>query len=57
MKTYTFFVVSRQLTITVPADHSWDAKQIVMSQFAIKDSRLIVRIGINLPATDWQQTN
>lgn len=55
MKTYTFFLASRQLTITVSAAHSWDAKQIVMDQFNIKDGRLVVRIGVNLPVTNWQQ--
>ena len=48
MKTYTFFILSRSLTISVPANNSYDAKMVVAHQFNIQNKSLILQLGINL---------
>lgn len=51
MKTYTFYVQSQNLTMTVPATSKQDALQIVVHQCNIKTSqanKVIVCLGINL---------
>ncbi len=48
MKTYTFFILSRSIPISVEAQNSYDAKIIIAHQLNIQDLKLIVQIGINL---------
>jgi len=48
MKTYTFFILSRSIPVSVEAENSYDAKIIIAHQLNIRDLKLIVRIGINL---------
>ena len=51
MKTYTFFVASQQLTISVTATHKQDALNVVVHQCNIKTSQVdkaVICLGINL---------
>lgn len=52
MKTYTFFILSTCLTVSVQAQHKHDARQVVAHQFNVKDHALIKCMGINLPQSD-----
>ena len=51
MKTYTFYVASQGLRISVPATNKQDAMQVVIHQCNIKTSqadKVVVCLGINL---------
>jgi hypothetical protein len=51
MKTYTFYVTTQNLTMSITAEHKFDARQTVVRQLHIKPSqadKIVVCMGINL---------